>query len=213
MSTRIKFCGFTRAQDVRSAVAAGVHALGFNLARGPRRISIDQAVELSRLVPPLVATVALFVDADEATMLDAVSRLRAAAVQLHGNEPPELAERLRRHCQVIKAFAISDRASLERIRGYPADAYLLDTAQPGLSGGTGLVWDHNLLAERPLGARLILAGGLTAANVAAAIREVKPYAVDVSSGIESSPGIKDLQRMHEFIAAVASVPRRASEAR
>jgi phosphoribosylanthranilate isomerase len=204
MTIRVKFCGFTRSDDVHAAVACGVHAIGFNLARGPRRIQLDQAVALARLVPPLVGVVALFADADVPAMLSAIASMRAVAIQLHGHEPPEVGERLRRHCQVIKAFAISDAESLDAVRGYPADAYLLDTAQAGQSGGSGRAWDHHLLAGRPLGAPVILAGGLSATTVAAAIRATRPYGVDVSSGIESSPGIKDARRMQEFMDAVAA---------
>jgi phosphoribosylanthranilate isomerase len=202
MSTRVKFCGLTRAVDVHAALACGVHALGFNLARGPRRISLELAAELCRLVPPLVATVALFVDADEEAMLSAAARMRASALQLHGHESPELCERLRRRLPVIKAFAVSDRASLEALRGFPADAYLLDTPSVGGSGGSGAGWDHRLLAGVTLSCPLILAGGLDPGNVAAAVRATRPYAVDVASGIESAPGLKDAQRMAAFMAAI-----------
>jgi phosphoribosylanthranilate isomerase len=202
MTTRVKFCGFTRAADVHAAVACGVHALGFNLARGPRRISLEQATALCRLVPPLVATVALFVDADEEGMLSAALSLRASAIQLHGHESPELCERLRRRLPVIKAFAVSGRASLEAVRGFPADAYLLDTASAGGSGGSGAAWDHRLLAGVELGRPLILAGGLDADNVAAAVRVTRPWAVDVASGVEASPGLKDPLRMAAFMAAL-----------
>ncbi len=204
MSTRVKFCGFTRAADVHAAVACGVHALGFNLARGPRRIGLEQAAELCRLVPPLVATVALFADADEEAMLSAAARLRASAIQLHGRESAELCERLRRRLPVIKAFAVTDRASLEAVRGFPADAYLLDTASAGGSGGSGSAWDHRLLAGLELGRPMILAGGLAPGNVAAAVRATGPWAVDVASGIESGPGLKDATRMAAFMAALAA---------
>jgi phosphoribosylanthranilate isomerase len=204
MSTRVKFCGLTRGPDVLAAIECGVHALGFNLARGPRRIGLEQAAELCRLVPPMVATVALFVDADEEGMLSAAARLRASALQLHGQESPELCERLRRRFPVIKAFAVGDRASLEAVRGFPADAYLLDTAGAGGSGGSGMAWDHRLLAGLDLGRPLILAGGLDAGNVAAAVRATRPWAVDVASGIESGPGIKDPLRMAAFMAALAA---------
>ena len=205
MSTRVKFCGFTRGPDVIAAVGCGVHALGFNLARGPRRIALEQAAELCRLVPPLVATVALFADADEEGMLAAAARLRASAIRLHGRESPELCERLRRRVPVIKAFAVGDRASLEAVRGFPADAYLLDTAGAGGgSGGGGVPWDHRLLAGLELGRPLILAGGLDAGNVSAAVRATRPWAVDVASGIEAGPGRKDAGRMAAFMAAVAA---------
>ncbi|MBA3939448.1 MAG: phosphoribosylanthranilate isomerase, partial [Planctomycetes bacterium] len=139
---KIKFCGFTRDEDVLNAVDLGVDAIGLNLARGPRRISVARAAELTRLIPPFVSAVALFVDADEQTILAAMQATRCTVVQLHGSEPPELAERLRARFPVLKAFAVSDAASLAAMRGYPADAYLLDTAVPGVAGGTGAAWDH-----------------------------------------------------------------------
>jgi len=198
---RVKVCGFTREQDVRDALDAGVDALGFNLARGPRRIDVARAAQLVALVPPLIQAVALFVDADEDAILAAIAATRCSAVQLHGDEPPELAERLRRHVIVIKAFRIAAAADLERVRGYPADAYLLDAAVAGAHGGTGTSWDHRLLAGRDLGVPLILAGGLTPANVAAAITAARPWAVDTASGVESAPGVKDAAQMRAFVAA------------
>jgi phosphoribosylanthranilate isomerase len=145
--------------------------------------------------------VALFVDAGEDAILAAVAATRCSAVQLHGDEPPELAERLRRRVIVIKAFRIASAADLERVRGYPADAFLLDAAVAGAHGGTGTAWDHRLLAGRELGVPLILAGGLTPANVAAAVIAVRPWAVDTASGVESAPGVKDAAMMRAFVSA------------
>ncbi|MBN8524184.1 MAG: phosphoribosylanthranilate isomerase [Planctomycetes bacterium] len=198
---RVKICGFTRPQDVRDALDAGTDALGLNLARGPRRIGLDQAVALSALIPPLVQSVLLFVDADEESILAAAAATRCGAVQLHGDESPELASRLRRRLPVIKAFRIGSAADLDRVRGYPADAYLLDAAVAGAHGGTGTAWDHGLLAGRDLGAPVILAGGLRPGNVAAAIAAVRPWAVDTASGVESAPAIKDAELMRSFVRA------------
>jgi phosphoribosylanthranilate isomerase len=202
MSPRIKFCGFTRAEDVRAAVGLGIDAIGLNLARGPRRIDLARAAELARLLPPFITAVGLFVDAGEAEILAAVQAARLQAVQLHGDEAPELAAALRRRLPVLKAFRIAAAADLARVRGYPADAYLLDAAVPGQHGGTGATWDWSLLAGIDLGAPVVLAGGLRADTVAAAIAATSPWAVDVSSGIESAPGLKDAARMAAFAAAV-----------
>lgn len=207
---RIKFCGFTREVDVRAAMVAGVDALGLNLARGPRRITVDQAAGFARLLPPFITAVALFVDQDEATILEAMRITRCSAVQLHGDEPPELAERLRARFPLLKAFAIRTAADLARVRGYPADAYLLDTALPGVAGGTGVAWDHTLLTGQDLGAPVVLAGGLRPDTVAAAITTVRPWAVDTASGIESAPGIKDAAKMAAFVAAVSSAGPQAA---
>jgi phosphoribosylanthranilate isomerase len=200
--TRIKICGFTRAEDVRAAVALGIDALGFNLARGPRRITAEQARALAAPLPPFTSAVALFVDADEAAILEAMRVSRCGVVQLHGAEPPELAARLRTRFPVIKAFSVGCAADLDRVRGYPADAYLLDAQVPGLVGGTGVAWDHRWLAGQDLGAPVILAGGLHAGNVAAAIAIARPWAVDTASGVEGAPALKDAARMAAFAAAV-----------
>jgi phosphoribosylanthranilate isomerase len=205
--TRIKLCGFTRPEDVRAAVDLGVDAIGLNVARGPRKITIDQAAVLARLVPPGIAVVVLFVDADEAMVLDVLAHVRCQAVQLHGNEPPELAERLRVRVPVIKAVRVGSRADLEAARSYPADALLLDAAVPGQAGGTGALWDHDLLAGSDLGRPVYLAGGLTSSNVGAAIASTRPWAVDAASGVESAPGIKDPVRMAAFIDAVRNAAR------
>jgi phosphoribosylanthranilate isomerase len=198
---KIKFCGFTRGEDIRAAVELGVDAIGLNFARGPRKIEATQAAQLVRGIPPFITAVALFVDADEITIMTTMRETRCTAIQLHGQESPELAARLRTRFQVIKAFAINDAASLASVHGYPADAYFLDAAVPGLAGGSGVAWDHHLLRgvtfERPV----LLAGGLNPDSVAAAITATKPYGVDVASGIESAPGIKDAKRMADFIAA------------
>lgn len=198
---RVKICGLTRAEDVRAALAAGADLLGFNLASGPRRLELDHAAALARQVPPGVTVVALFVDADAEQVLAAAARLRAAAVQLHGDEPPELAARLSARLPVIKAFRIGAPADLDAAVGYPADAYLLDARVPGRAGGTGTAWEHRWLAGRDLGRPCFLAGGLTPQNVAAAVRAARPWGVDAASGVESAPGIKDAARLAAFVAA------------
>ena len=198
---KIKFCGFTRDDDVRAAIALGVDAIGLNLARGPRKIAVARAAEIARLIPPFITAVALFVDADETTILETMRVTRCSAVQLHGAEAPELAERLRARFPVVKAFAITSAAGLAQVRGYPADAYLLDAAVPGQTGGTGIAWDHHLLVGVQLDRPVILAGGLKPNTVAAAIAATAPYGVDVASGIESVPGIKDPALMAAFVAA------------
>lgn len=198
---RVKICGLTRPEDVRAAVAAGADAIGLNLARGPRRIGLDQAAALAALVPPPVCVVALLVDASEEAVLAAAAATRAGAVQLHGDEPPELASRIARRLPVIKAFRIASRADLDRARGYPADIHLFDAAVAGQLGGTGRTWDVAWLAGAEPGRPVMIAGGLTPANVAAAVAAAKPWAVDTASGVESSPGIKDAELMRAFVAA------------
>lgn len=198
---KIKICGLTRAADVDAAVAAGADLVGFNLACGPRRISLSRAIPLARRVPPGVAVVALFVDAAEPEILAAASALRCCTVQLAGDETPDLCERLGRRLRVIKTFRIGCAADLDAVDGHPADAYLLDAKVAGLRGGTGAAFDHRLLAGRRFARPLVLAGGLGPANVAAAVRAVHPWAVDAASGVESAPGLKDAARMRAFVRA------------
>lgn len=204
LRTRIKLCGFTRAADVAAAVAAGVDAIGLNFARGPRRLTTGMGAQLVQAIPPMVQAVALFVDASEAEIRAVMAATRCTAVQLHGDEPPALAASLGRDFPVIKAARIASAADLERLRGYPAAAYLLDAWVPGAHGGTGHAWDHRLLAGFDLGVPLILAGGLSPTTVAAAVSRVRPFAVDAASGVESAPGLKDAALMRAFVAAVAA---------
>ncbi len=199
---RIKFCGFTRPEDVTAALALGVEAIGLNFARGPRRVTPAQGAVLAACIPPFASATALFLDADEATILAVMAETRCTAVQLHGHESPELAASLARRFPVIKAFAVRTATDLDAIRGYPADAYLLDAAVPGQAGGTGVAWDHHLLVGRDLGRPVVLAGGLNSATVAAAVAAVRPWAVDAASGIESAPGLKDVARMEAFVRAL-----------
>jgi phosphoribosylanthranilate isomerase len=204
MTPRIKVCGFTRAADIHAALDAGVDLIGLNLARGPRRLELAQAVELARLVPPGVGVVALFVDADEATMLAAAAALRVAALQLHGDESPDLCQRIRARVPLIKAFRVAQPEDLQQVLGFPADACLLDAAVPGVHGGTGKAWDHGWLAGARLGLPLMLAGGMTPASVGAAIRATRPWAVDTASGVEQAPGCKDPTLLSAFVQAVKS---------
>lgn len=198
---RVKICGLTRERDVAAAVHAGADALGFNLATGPRRLDLERAAALVRRVPVFVTSVLVLVDAREVAIDAALRVTRAQAVQLHGDEPPELADRLRRRCLVIKAFRIGAPADLAALEGYPADAYLLDARVPGLFGGSGRSWDHALLAGVDLDRPWILAGGLGPANVREAVRRLAPYGVDTASGVESEPGIKDPRLLRDFVRA------------
>lgn len=198
---RVKVCGITDLNDLQAACAAGVDAVGFNLAKGPRKIGLARAIELCAATPVFVSPVLLFVDAGLDAIRDAVRATRAAVVQLHGDEPPELARELQRELTVIKAFRIRDAASLDAIDAYPADAYLLDAWVPGAEGGTGAAWDHALLAGRRFARPVILAGGLDPRNVAPAVAATRPWAVDTASGVESAPGRKDAAAVAAFVRA------------
>lgn len=198
---RVKVCGFTDVDELRAACEAGVDAVGINLARGPRRVELEQAAALCAAAPTFVTSVLLFVDAGLEAIREALRATRAGAVQLHGDEPPELAAELRREVPVIKAFRVRDAGALEVIDGYPADAYLLDAYVPGTAGGTGVAWDHALLRGCRLSRPVVLAGGLTPGTVAAAVAAARPWAVDVASGVEAAPGRKDAAAVAAFVAA------------
>ena len=202
LRTRIKVCGITRARDASAAVAAGADALGVVLAPSPRQVTLEQAEAALADVPPFVARVGVFVDADPAFVEEAVSRLGLGAVQYHGSETPE--ECAAAPAPVIKAFRVSrgfDTAAIERYRGSVA-AVLLDAFVPGVAGGTGRTFDWDAARSVPEWAPLVLAGGLHSGNVREAVSRLRPFAVDVSSGVEVSSGVKDHDAIRSFVAAV-----------
>lgn len=205
--TRVKVCGLTREQDVEDAVAAGVDAIGFVFAPGsPRRLGVGRAAELRRRVPPFVTVVGLFVNESVEAMLACVEAVRLDAVQLHGDEPAEVAAALARRTRVIKAFRMSGPDVIAAMPPFApvTDAWLLDAWVPGVAGGTGARFDWELaLRAHALGHPIILAGGLRPENAAEAVARVAPYALDVSSGVEASPGVKDPVKVMRFVAAAS----------
>jgi phosphoribosylanthranilate isomerase len=201
--TRVKICGLTRPEDALAAVAAGADAVGVVLAASPRQVTLGQAERVLADVPPFVARVGVFVDAEEAFVAEAVERLGLTAVQLHGDESP--ARCASAPAPVIKALKVGTTFAPARIGPFreTVAAILLDTLVSGKDGGTGKIFDWQILTDAsPGGVRLVLAGGLNPGNVGTAIRMLSPYAVDVSSGVESAPGIKDHAMIEAFMAAV-----------
>lgn len=196
--TKVKICGITNLGDAESAVADGADALGFVFAESPRRVSLAMAQKISRAVGPWVATVGVFVNESAENILRVASECRLSAIQLHGDEPASFLGRLSGY-KVIKAFRVSAPADLKRVCAYKADAYLFDTRVDGAYGGSGKSFDWKILRSRMILKPTILSGGLNAKNVKGAVRMLRPYGVDVSSGVEQSPGKKDLKRMKEFI--------------
>lgn len=201
MSTRIKFCGITRLEDARAAAGLGVDALGFVLTtRSRRHVDAVEALAIRRRLPPFVTVVALFMDDEPAFVDQAVRILQPDLLQFHGSEPRGDCERLGRpYLKAVPMASVVDVASYAA--AYPTAAgFLLDANALGEPGGSGQRFDWKRMPrlDRPL----ILAGGLDAANVGEAIRVARPWAVDVSSGIEAAPGIKDERRMRDFVAAV-----------
>jgi phosphoribosylanthranilate isomerase len=202
---RVKICGITSVADAQAAVTAGADALGFMFYRPSSRfVSSGQAAEIIRSLPPFVVRVGVFVDATEREVGETIEQTGINALQFHGSEGPEYIRRFR--APVVKAFRLRDRASLERFTEYEGIPWLVDSFVPGQLGGTGAVCDWQLAAEAARRAScLILAGGLTPSNVARAVEQVRPYGVDVSSGVEAAPGIKDPARMKAFVQAARCI--------
>lgn len=207
--TRIKVCGLTREADVDAAVEAGADAIGFVLyEKSPRHVSAARAGELARRLPPFVTPVVLLVNADAATVSHAIQAVPQALLQFHGDESPaQCAEPARPFIRAARMAAGFDLLNFAR-QFDAAQALLVDAHVDGYGGG-GQVFDWSLLADLPasLARNLILSGGLHAGNVADGIRRVRPWAVDVSSGVEAAKGIKDAARMIEFCQAVRDADR------
>jgi phosphoribosylanthranilate isomerase len=214
MPIAIKFCGLTRPEDVSAAAEAGAAYMGLVFfEKSPRHLSLDTARDLAMLAPPGLAKVALTVDADDATLDALLDAVPLDMLQLHGRETPErVAEvRARTGLPVMKAIGVADSGDLDRIDAYAgiADQLLIDAKPPkdaDLPGGNGLSFDWRLLAGRKYWTMpWMLAGGLTPDNAAEAVRLTGAKQVDVSSGIESAPGVKDAARMRAFAGALAGL--------
>ena len=200
MATLVKICGITNKEDALAAAEFGVDLLGFVFTESPRRIEVNRAAEIVASLPPTVSTVGLFVNETEIVVKMIQDQMRLNYLQLHGDEDPDYCKRLKNERKVIKAFRIRDEASLVDIAKYDVDLYLLDAYAKDAMGGTGATFNWDLaIKAKEHGRPIILAGGLTPENVEDAIRKTRPYAVDVSSGIEASPGKKDHKLMEEFI--------------
>ena len=202
----IKICGITNLEDANAAVEAGANALGFNFyVRSPRYISPEAARRIIDEIPADVLTVGVFVNEESAAKVQEIAAVSGvAAVQLHGDESPAFAAQLKQH-QVIKAFGVNDGFEPTLAAAFPANTILLDAFDRRLHGGTGRTIDWSIArATRELVPRLILAGGLSAENVAAAIAKVRPYGVDACSALESSPGKKDHEHLRSFVVAARS---------
>jgi phosphoribosylanthranilate isomerase len=199
MSTRVKICGITNPADAQVAVEAGADALGFIFYdRSPRFIPVKNAVEISRALPPYTLRVGVFVNPSEELVQRAIDECGLNLLQFHGDEPPEFCTQF--GLMSMKAFRIRDAGSLRELSKYQTDAWLLDAYASDTLGGTGekFNWDLAVEAQKP-GKPVFLAGGLTPENVAEAIQQVRPFGVDVSSGVESSPGKKDHAKVRAFI--------------
>jgi len=208
---RVKICGITNWMDARRAIEAGCDALGFNFyPRSPRYVSPQTAAGIRARLPREIAAVGVFVNRTAAEVAEAAAALHLDYAQLHGEEPPALARAVASTTPVIKAVHVGPRFSAPRLARYPAAAFLLEAPRraSGPRGGTGRACDWSVARSAARYGRIVLAGGLTPENVAAAIRAARPAAVDVASGVERAPGQKDPRKLRAFLEAVAS----ASEA-
>ncbi|WP_435019574.1 phosphoribosylanthranilate isomerase [Tundrisphaera sp. TA3] len=210
IDVRIKVCGLKDVPSALSCAEAGVDWIGLNFhPPSPRSISLERAAEITSALPEHVEAVGLFVDRDPAAIAAVADGAGLDLIQLHGQEPPEdlLALAPRR---IVRAFRLGDLASIDRMvaylrraeeLGHPPEAILVDAYVPGHPGGTGHSIAASLLADLPSHPRLILAGGLSPGNVAERVALVRPWMVDVASGVESAPGLKDSRLVSSFVAA------------
>jgi phosphoribosylanthranilate isomerase len=199
MQVRVKICGITNLDDAMAAADLGADALGFVFFKeSPRYIPCESAASIIKNLPPFLTTVGVFVNEQPEHIENVITMVGIDVIQLHGEEPPGRSAFTR---QVIKAVRVETLESLDPLINYRGEvsAFLLDTFTPGLFGGTGKIFNWDIALEAKRYGRVILAGGLTPDNVSEAVRRVRPYGVDVSSGIEFEKGKKDFKKMQLFI--------------
>ena len=204
METKIKICGITNLADALAAIEAGADALGLNFyEKSPRHISLKSAAEIASQLPPFVMRVGLFVNAPEELVTRAIGECSLSLLQFHGDEPSDFCTQF--GVMSLKALRVRDAESLRQLEHFHTDAFLLDAWSKTGLGGTGEIFNWDLAVEaKKIGKPIFLAGGLTPGNVADAVKKVEPFAVDVSSGVESAPGKKDAAKVRAFVAAVKS---------
>ncbi len=200
MPIKVKICGITNLDDAIAAIDFGADALGFVFyPKSPRCLSYNNAANIISKLPSFILTVGVFVDEAPEKIKKIVNIARIDVVQLHGEESPEMCDIINR--RIIKAFRVKSLESLDPLIHYKnkVSAFLLDTYTPNIFGGTGQIFNWDIAIDAKQFGRIILAGGLTPDNITSAVRRVRPYAVDVSSGIESEKGKKDHKKMKLFI--------------
>jgi phosphoribosylanthranilate isomerase len=200
---KVKICGNTNLDDTMAAVQAGADAVGFVFyKKSPRAVEPKAAAEIISRLPPFVVPVGVFVNEELGTVRRILEDCNIPLAQLHGDESPQYCAELGR--SVIKAIRLRDRGDLERMTLYQVAGFVLDAFVEGVPGGTGVTIDWDLASEAQVMGPIILAGGLTPDNVLEAVRQARPYGVDVSSGVEASPGRKDHAKIRAFIANAKS---------
>ena len=198
---KVKICGITNREDALWAVECGADALGFIFyKKSPRYINPENAKKIISILPPFISTVGVFVNEDYNDVRDVKLLTDLNTVQLHGDESPSYCNLI--EGKLIKAIRIKNEKSIERLKKYSVDAFLLDSFDTSSFGGSGLTFDWRLAEKAKQHGRIILAGGLTPDNVEEAINKVAPFGVDVSSGVESKPGIKNKKKVKDFILKV-----------
>lgn len=208
--TRVKMCGTTRPEDARAAVICGVDALGFIFfEKSARNVAVDDARAIIETLPPFIDRVGVFVNGSVADVSYTARKAKLSYLQLHGRETPDYCRELRQHCpneRIIKVVRVGGETREEDFSPYYGlvDAFLLDTYVKGNPGGTGLTFDWSIVGRLDLKQPIILAGGLTQENVHEAITSVHPYGIDINSGVEVSPGIKDHHKLQQLMAVVAT---------
>ena len=198
---KVKICGMTRLEDILLAVKEGADAVGFIFyKKSPRCVSAKAVKSIVAALPPFIETVGVFVNESADRINRIADSCKLSAVQLHGNESPAFCKKI--HRKVIKAVRVKGKDSFDGLSSYKVSAFLLDAYSDQQQGGTGETFDWRLVGEGKKYGPVILAGGLDQSNVAHAIQKVKPYGVDVCSGVEKIPGIKDPTKLKAFIKAV-----------
>ncbi len=201
----VKICGITNLEDAQHAVRCGADAIGFVFfEESPRFVSHRRAADIAKSLPEHISKIGVFVNSDLKFVRDIVKHVNLSAVQLLGNDGPD--DLVNFETSVIKVFRVKKEFDVEVMKNYIVDAFLLDAFHQGSFGGTGKTFDWNLAVKAKEYGRIILSGGLTPENVEDAVRFVRPYGVDVSSGVESAPGKKNPAKVREFIMRAKSVP-------
>lgn len=202
--TKVKICGITNTEDALKAVYYGAYAVGFIFTKkSPRYVSPSKAKKIIEALPPFVTPVGVFVNQSERAVRDICKFTRLGAVQFHGEENTVYCKRFKDY-KIIKAFKVNEFFDFEMVRKYKVDAFLFDTFKEGVDGGTGEAFNWDLIKTLKFDKPVILSGGLNSQNVVRAIKDVNHYALDVSSGVEKSPGIKNPKLIREFFNAIKS---------
>jgi phosphoribosylanthranilate isomerase len=202
VDVKVKICGITNVEDALAAAQAGADAVGFMFyEKSPRFVTLEQAEAIHQQLPPYIIRVGVFVNPEDELVSAALSHCGLTILQFHGDEPNDFCHQF--GVMSMKAFRMKDGSSLQQLADYTTDAFLLDSYVAGKHGGTGEKFNWDLAIEAKKFKRpIFLSGGLTPENIAAAVKKVEPFAVDVSSGVESAPGKKDHKKIRDFITAV-----------